>query len=298
MNIDTLKMFCLVVEFGSISQAAKLSYVSQPAVTKQIRQLEETYGAPLFTRKEGRLSLNDNGRILYPIAKTIISDYNRSKEAILDNIRHTDSILKIGASFTIGEYLLPRFLGNYKKLYTDTKISLVVDNTPNVLDALSNDVVDIALVEGIVEKNKSLEIEPFESDHLVLIHPLDHRWSNRTEIDINELAEEKMIWREPTSGTRLIIENLLTESGVLNKIENYMELGSTQAIKSAVEAGLGISIVSRIAVERELELNVIREISIKDTQFSRDLWLVKKNSRFTKKSVIDFVSLMKNVVSN
>ncbi|GGB31891.1 LysR family transcriptional regulator [Virgibacillus dakarensis] len=294
MNIETLRMFCLVVDIGSISQAAKLSYLSQPAVTKQIRQLEAIYGATLFNRKEGRLSLNENGETLYPIAKSIVSDFKHSKEAVLDNIRNSDLQLKVGASFTIGEYLLPKLLGKFKKLHTDTKITLIVENTPNVLEALSNDVIDLALVEGIVGNN-NFNVEPIEEDQLVLIHPLDHKWTTRTEIDINELSQEKMIWREPTSGTRLIIENLLKGQGILDKIENYMELGSTQAIKSAVEAGLGISIVSRLAVERDLDQNIFREIKIKDTYFKRNLWLVRKNSRFCRKSVEDFISLLKNI---
>lgn len=292
MNIETLKLFCLVVDVGSISQAAKLSYVSQPAVTKQIRQLEEIYGATLFNRKEGRLSLNKNGKVLYPIAKSIVSDFEYSKASISDNIRSSDLQLKVGASFTIGEYLLPKLLGKFKKLYTKTNITLVVKNTPDILEALSNDVIDLALVEGLVTNNNFI-VDPIEEDQLVLIHPLDHKWTNRTEIDIKELSQEKMIWREPTSGTRLIIESLLKEKGVLDKIESYMEIGSTQAIKSAVEAGLGISIVSRLTVERDLEQNIFREIKIKDTHFTRNLWFVRKNSRFYKKSVEDFISLLK-----
>lgn len=293
MNIETLKMFCLVVDLGSISQAAKLSYVSQPAVTKQMRQLEDVYGTTLFNRKEGRLSLNDNGRILYPIAKSIVSDYKRSKETVLDNIRKTESTLKVGASYTLGEYFLPKILGVFKKEYPKVKITLIVDNTPKVLESLSNDVIDLALVEGVVDKSNNFSVEPFEKDELILIHPIEHSWSKRDEINIDDLSKEKMIWREPTSGTRLIIESLLNKQGVLEKIENYMELGSTQAIKSAVEAGLGISIVSKYAVQKELKQGVFREIKINNTSFKRNLWLVKKKSRFNKKSVEDFMNLLK-----
>lgn len=287
MNIDSLRMFCLVVDLGSISRAAKLSFISQPAVTKQIRRIETTYGAPLFNRSEGRLLLNDNGKILYPFAKSIVEDYERSKEAVLDNFSNWQSELKVGASLTIGEYLLPRLLGSFKKTNPETKITLIVENTPNVLQALSNDLIDLALVEGIVE-NKNYLIEKFATDELVLIYSPDHAWGNKKEVDIKELADEKMLWREPTSGTRLIIENLLRELGVLDKIENYMELGSTQAIKSAVEAGLGISIVSKLTVKRELDLGILKEMKIIDSNFNRDLWLVRKKKRFNKKSMEDF----------
>ena len=291
MNIESLKMFCLVIDIGSISQAAKLSYVSQPAVTKQIRQLENSYGTTLFNRKEGRLFLNENGKILYPFAKTIVEDYKRSKEAVLDNVNKLDSQLKVGASFTIGEYLLPNILGAFKRDHPETKITLIVENTPSVLEAISNDVIDVALVEGMIE-NKDFDVLKFETDQLILIYSSEHPWKDKKEVDIEQLANEKMLWREPTSGTRLIIENLLREQGVLDKIENYMELGSTQAIKAAVEAGLGISIVSKLAVERELSLGLIHEMKIKNSSFKRDLWLVRKKNRFNKKSIHDFVHLV------
>ncbi|WP_299089662.1 LysR family transcriptional regulator [uncultured Metabacillus sp.] len=291
MNIENLKMFCLVVDEGSISQAARLSFVSQPAVTRQIRQLENVYGTLLFDRTEGKLIVTETGKMLYPFAKAIITDFNRSKEVIQQAIGEYNSTLRVGASLTIGEFLLPSLLGRFKKLTPDIKVSLTIKNTPSVLEDLTNDVIDIALVEGLVD-DEDFIVEKFADDELILVFPADHPWRERSEINIEELANERMIWRESLSGTRLIVESTLREHGILDKIESYMEISSTQAIKSAVEAGLGISILPRLTVARELEQGFLKEMKITDIHINRSLWLVKKPQRFHRNGVSRFVEFI------
>ncbi|MEH7504741.1 LysR family transcriptional regulator [Neobacillus drentensis] len=291
LNIENLKMFCLVVDEGSISQAARLSYVSQPAVTRQIHQLENYYGTLLFDRSEGKLTVTETGRLLYPFAKEIVNDFNRSKEVIKQITGESNASLRVGASLTIGEYLLPSLLGSFKKQAPEIKVTLTIKNTPSVLEDLENDVIDLALVEGMVE-NKNLIVEKFADDELVLIYPRDHPWRGRTEINIEELANERMIWRESISGTRLIVEKALRDYGVLDSIESYMEIGSTQAIKSTVEAGLGISILPRLTVARELEQGFLYEIKMTEVEIKRNLWLVKKPQRFRRIGVASFVEFI------
>ncbi|WP_313958717.1 LysR substrate-binding domain-containing protein [Bacillus sp. X1(2014)] len=291
LNIENLKMFCLVVDEGSISQAARLSYVSQPAVTRQIHQLENYYGTLLFNRSEGKLTVTETGRMLYPFAKEIVYEFNRSKEVIKQITGESNAILRVGASLTIGEYLLPSLLGSFKKQAPEIKVTLTIKNTPSVLEDLANDVIDLALVEGMVE-NTNLKVEKFAEDELVLIYPPDHPWRGRTEINIKELANERMIWRESISGTRLIVEKALRDYGVLDSIESYMEIGSTQAIKSAVEAGLGISILPRLTVSRELEQGFLKEIKMTGVEIKRNLWLVKKPQRFRRIGVASFVEFI------
>ncbi|PAV30761.1 LysR family transcriptional regulator [Virgibacillus profundi] len=293
MNIDTFKIYCLVVDVGSINQAAKLSFVSQPAVSKQIQQLESTYDTLLFERKNGRLSLTKSGEILYPYAKSIVEEFKRSKESIRESLQGENTTLTVGASFTIGEYLLPSLLGRFKKNNPETKLSLSINNTPRILDELSNEVLDLALVEGVIQNDDFL-VESFADDELVLIHPVNHPWSEREEIAIEEITKERMLWRETTSGTRLIIENFLRENNVLDKIENYMELGTTQAIKSAVAAGLGVSIVSRLTVAQELKQGTLSEIKIRNSELKRELWLVKNDYRFHKKIAESFVDFIRH----
>ena len=284
-------MFCLVVDEGSISQAARLSFVSQPAVTRQIHQLENFYGALLFDRSEGKLHVTEIGRVLYPFAKAIINDFNHSIEVIQQLTDEYHANLRVGASLTIGEYLLPRLLGKFKKQKPEIKVTLTIKNTALVLEDLSKDVIDLALVEGAVE-NTDFIVEKFAEDELILVCSSDHPWKDRKEIHIEELGNERMIWRESTSGTRHTVESKLREYGVLEKINSYMEIGSTQAIKSMIEAGLGISILPRLTVARELEQGLLREVDISGVKITRDLWLVKKNQRFNKVEVDNFVQFI------
>jgi LysR family transcriptional regulator, transcriptional activator of the cysJI operon len=289
LNIESLQMFCLVVDEGSISQAARLSFVSQPAVTRQIHQLEDSYGTLLFDRTDGKLRVTAAGKLLYPFAKAIVGDYSRSKEVIKQAMGENHSNLNVGATFTIGEYLLPSLLGKFKKQQPEIRVTLTIKNTPGVLEDLANDVIDMALVEGIVERNDFI-VEEFADDELILICSPEHTWD--MQIQIEQLLNERMILRESGSGTRSIVENMLKENGILDKVDSYMELGSTQAIKSAVEAGLGISILPRLTVKRELELNLLREIDIKDVTIMRKLWLVKKPQRFNKAGVSQFLEFI------
>lgn len=293
MNIENLKMFCLVVDVGSISQAARLNYVSQPAVTRQIHQLENFYGTLLFDRSEGKLRVTESGKMLYPFAKIIVDDFYRSVESLKQLKGDYDESLKIGASLTIGDYLLPCLLGSFKKQKPEIKLTLNIRNTPSILEDLSNDAIDLALVEGIVE-NTSFIVEEFTEDELVLICPVDHPWSNREEIEIEELINERMIWREAISGTRLIVENSLREFGIVHKLESYLEIGSTQAIKSAVEAGLGISILSRLTVAREIKQGLLCHVKVKGFELKRKLWLVRKPKRFDKLSVSNFIDFIRS----
>ncbi|TVX78095.1 LysR family transcriptional regulator [Peribacillus simplex] len=291
MKLENLKMFCLVVDEGSISQAARLSFLSQPAVTRQIHQLENFYNTLLFDREEGRLRVTEAGKLLYPFAKAIVNDFNHSKVVIQQSTGEYNANLIVGASLTIGEYLLPSLLGRFKKQQPEIKVTLTIKNTPRVLEDLSNDVIDLALVEGLVE-NTDFIVDKFAEDELILVCPSDHPWKDRKEIQLEELGNERMIWRESISGTRLIVENMLREHGVLEKIESYMEIGSTQAIKSAVEAGLGISILPRLTVARELEQGFLREVGISRIDIKRNLWLVRKNKRFNKIGVSKFVNFL------
>ncbi|MED3986802.1 LysR family transcriptional regulator [Peribacillus simplex] len=291
MKLENLKMFCLVVDEGSISQAARLSFLSQPAVTRQIHQLENFYNTLLFDREEGRLRVTEAGKLLYPFAKAIVNDFNHSKVVIQQSTGEYNANLIVGASLTIGEYLLPSLLGRFKKQQPEIKVTLTIKNTPRVLEDLSNDVIDLALVEGLVE-NTDFIVDKFAEDELILVCPSDHPWKDRKVIQLEELGNERMIWRESISGTRLIVENMLREHGVLEKIESYMEIGSTQAIKSAVEAGLGISILPRLTVARELEQGFLREVGISRIDIKRNLWLVRKNKRFNKIGVSKFVDFL------
>lgn len=262
-------------------------------LSKKISQLENEYGTLLFERNGGRLELTKAGEVLYPYAKDVIENIKRSFDAVQKMTGNEEVNLHIGASLTIGEYLLPQILGMIKKENPHITFSLTIGNTPNMIAMLENNEIDIALVESHVE-NPILRIEKFAEDELILVTSNDHHWKQRKTITINELVEEKMIWREPESGSRLIVENYLRDHGILDDIESEMELGSIHSIKSAVEAGLGISILPRITVLKELELGTLCQIDVTNFSLTRTLWLVQKPHRFPKIGLQHFVDFIRN----
>lgn len=136
------------------------------------------------------------GQLLYPYAKVIVNDFTRSKDAIQQEIGKSNANLQVGATFTIGEYLLPSLLGRFKKQHPDVRVSLIIKNTPSILEDLTHDVIDLALVEGMFD-HKDLIVEKFADDELVLVCAPEHHWEGM--IDIEELANERMIWRESLS---------------------------------------------------------------------------------------------------
>jgi DNA-binding transcriptional LysR family regulator len=293
LNLDSFKMFCLVVENESISEAARKFFVSQPAVTRQIRTLEEYYGVLLFERSGGKLHVTEASKLLYPYAKAILEDHERAKEALSDFMGEHQTQVCVGATLTIGEYLLPGLLGRFKQQHPDLNLTIRIANTRQILESLLDHTIDVALVEGKVD-DESLIVEKLADDELILICSANHPWAKQKEVSVELLTEEKMIWREVGSGTRMIIENALEEHGVLDKLTTYMEIESTQAIKAAVEAGLGVAFLSRMTVLRELELNWIKEVKVKGFELKRGLWLVLAPQRFRRQGVDKVLRLLRN----
>ncbi|QQK80512.1 LysR family transcriptional regulator [Salicibibacter cibi] len=296
MNIKLLELFCCIVEEGSISGAARRSYLSQPSATKSIRYLEEEYGALLFNRDKGSVSLTEVGETLYPHAKAIIHEYYNSREAVRYANERTQSQLKVGASFTLGEYFLPsvisKYIGNARN-DDNGNMELFIENTPNILEKLENKEIDVAFVEGKVA-NDELVKEAIAYDELVLIVGTAHPWSNVPHILTNELKNERLIAREKNSGSREIITEHLEKKGTLQNIASYMELNTTQAIKSAVMSGLGYGFASYYSVEQEIENGLLVRVPIADLTISRPLWCVKKPLNFEKPAVKVFSGMVKD----
>lgn len=287
MNIENLQLFCQVVEEGSFSEVARKNFLTQPAITRKMNQMEEKYGTLLFDRTMGNIRLTSAGEILYPYAKEIVEYDKQSLEAVRLFLGVQEKSIRIGASLTIGEYLLPRILGEFNKSYKETKFSVTIGNTPFILSELDNHKIDIALVESEVVEDGFL-VEKFANDELILVTSSEHRWKDENDITLTELIEEKMIWREKDSGMRLMIEQAFEEHNILEHIKNTMELGSLQSIKSAVEANLGVSLLPRITVEKELKYGTLCEINMTDFTLMRDLSIVEKPQRFVREGIVKF----------
>ncbi|MFZ5634892.1 MAG: selenium metabolism-associated LysR family transcriptional regulator [Bacillota bacterium] len=261
MNLKHLETFIMVAELQSFTAAARKLYMSQPAVSFQIKSLEEDLQVTLFQRKDKKLSLTPAGRLMYPEAKKMVMRYQKIKAGIEDLQGLKTGHLVVGASTTPGEYLIPLLIGSFRKKYPGINVILRVAGSGQVFRWLKDREIDIGIT-GSVAAGNWVSCQPWIPDELVLIAGTGHPWVKRNAVDIGELIQEPFILREAGSGTRRSFEQKISEKGIdPGRINLTMELGSTMAVITAVQAGLGVSVVSGWAARDALELGKIKKIT-------------------------------------
>lgn len=292
MEDHKLKVFCTVAETRSFSKASEIIHLTQPAVSLQIQALEELYETKLFDRSSSNVTLTQAGEILYKYAKNILSLYAQAEKNIGEMTGLVKGSIGIGASTTIGNNLLPAVIADFKKTRPKIKIHMRVDNTRKIVESLNAGNIDFGLVEGDVTKQKIIS-ERLIRDELCVIVPSFHVWAKRKEISILELTKEPFIFRETGSGTRQMVEKYLTEHGInLQNMMITLVLGSTEAIKQAVENGIGISIVSKWAARKETEYGTLKLLSIKEDKMIRDFTLIFSKNSVPTHAVDEFLSYL------
>ena len=248
MNFNQLRIFYSVAKNKSVTLAAKELYLTQPAVSIQIHLLEEDYRVKFFNRSGKGIKITEEGELLLSYAEKI---FNLSDEAA-EGLRQITSLergkLKIGSSMTIGAYYLPQLFEIFQLQYPNIVIQMDTGNSHDAIERVLSFKNDIGFI-GIDYADKRLVKVPFITERLVLITPPDHELTHKRVISFKDLNGQKMIMREKGSGTMEIIERELKKHRV--SVETVMELGSNEAIKQAVEAGLGVSIISSNVVKLE-----------------------------------------------
>ena len=293
MEDHKLKVFCTVAETKSFSKTSEIIHLTQPAVSLQIQALEEKYETKLFDRSSSTVTLTPAGETLYKYAKEILTLYTSAEKAIGKQTGLLKGSLSIGAGSNIGNFILPALITEFKRIHPKTKIYLLVNNSKRVIELLNAGNIDLGLVEGDVSRQKMI-VKKLLSDELLLIVSPEHHWAKRKEVSISELAREPFILREPGSGTRQMIEKFLARHGItLHDLKISAILGSTEAIKDAVENGLGVSIISRWAVRKENRYGTLHLLSIKEEKMTRDFSLVMNKNSVSSNSLEEFVSFLK-----
>ena len=294
MEDHKLKVFCTVAEMKSFSKASEVIHLTQPAVSLQIQALEETFETKLFDRSSNTVTLTPAGEILYRYAKEILAQYAAAERAVGGITGLVKGSITVGASTTIGNYLLPRVIAEFRKVHPKIKIHLLVGNTKRIIELLKGGVIDLGLVEGEVIRYK-LATEKLISDELSLIIPLSHPWGKLSEVSILELLKVPFVFREEGSGTRQVIENYLAKHGISpqNMVCSAI-LGSTEAIKDAVENGIGVSIVSRWAVRKELARGALKTLKFKECEMLREFSLLFNRNSVSTYSVDTFFYYLKS----
>ncbi|NOR51022.1 MAG: LysR family transcriptional regulator [Gammaproteobacteria bacterium] len=274
-----LQVFHTVARLLSFTKAAETLHMTQPAVTFQVRQLEEYFNTRLFDRTHNRISLTEAGERVFGYADKIFVIYAEMENAVRELTGEVSGVLMIGASTTIAEYMLPALLGDFKAKYPDVSIRLQVANTDGIVSMIENNVIDLGVVEAPVT-NKNLVVEKCRSDHMVLAVPPNHPLAGEKVIPISRLTEFPYICREEGSGTREVMFEALAQEGIDSSTMNMvMELGSPEAVKGAVEADMGISILSRATINKELLLGTLVAVDLEHS-IDRPFSFVHQKQKF------------------
>jgi DNA-binding transcriptional LysR family regulator len=263
-----IRVFRAVAHHLNFSRAAEELLLTQPAVTQQIKALEDEFGVPLFDRGGGHISLTPGGAALLPFAEKMKMISDQAVAAVAGAYGQQAGELALGASQTIGQYLLPNLVAGF--LCTNPKVHVTArsGNTDAMLEALLAREIQLALIEG-PEQRKDLHIEAFMEDHMVLVVPAGHEWADKT-VELAKLEEEPLLVREFGSGSRRVVEHALAAAGLKSKdLKVSMELDSTEGLLSAVEAGLGVTFVSRWAVRNQLSLGTLKLARVRGLKLSR-----------------------------
>jgi len=293
MEDHKLKVFCTVAETRSFSKTSEIIHLTQPAVSLQIQALEEVYETKLFDRSSSTVTLTPAGEVLYKYAKEILALYASADKVIGKLTGLVKGSITIGASSNIGNYLLPCVITDFKKTHPKIKIHLLVGNSKKVVELLNSGNIDLGLVEGDVIRQKMV-VKKLISDELLVIVSPNHPWAKKKEISISDIVKEPFIFREAGSGTRQMIEKFFNRHGItLQDMKISIVLGSTEAIKDAVENGLGISIISRWAARKENKYGSLRLLSIKEEKIVREFSLIINKNLVTSNALDEFLTFLK-----
>ena len=268
-----LKVFRAVAEHLNFHKAGERLFLTQPAVTLQIKALEQDLGVRLFDRTAGRISLTSQGSILLGYASKMAALAAEAEQELSDKDGKVSGQLSLGVSTTIAQYVLPRLLGAFLADYPGVEFSLRSGNTSDIVELLLDGKVAIGLIEGPA-RDRGIRSEPFMQDELVLIAP---RQFELDQMSGNQFLASTLLVREQGSGSRRVVETALEKAAFkLKSFRKVIELDSTEAIKSAVEAGLGIGFVSRWAISKELELGTLKVSKASGVKITRHFALVTR----------------------
>jgi DNA-binding transcriptional LysR family regulator len=278
-------VFKAIFEEKSLTAAARRLRISQPAVSKQLAELENSLGVVLVDRLPRGIQLTAAGEVLERHARRVFLAEEAAEAELAELLGLSSGRLAIGASTTVGSYLLPRVLGLFHAQHPRIALEVEISNTDAIHQAVLEGRVDVGLTEGFVASD-SLEVDVFMRDEMVLIVPTRHPWASRASIEPTELTQYPLIARERGSGSRAIVEAALAERGL--ELQVTLSLGSTEAVKNAVAEGLGVAIVSQLSVALDVEVGRLWSLAVLPAPIHRDLHRVRLRGRNPSPAVLEF----------
>lgn len=291
-TLDQLRILKAIVQEKSFKKAAESLYISQPAVSFQIQNLERSLNTALFYRHTRKAQLTDAGKLLSEYAIKILSLCEESYRSIKDLENLKVGNLTIGASQTIGTYLMPKLIGKFREKYPNVSVRLEVQSTRKAAWEVAQGSIDLAITGGEIplELEKTLDVQPYAWDELALILPKTHPLAGKNELEQEELYKLKFLTLEQDSSYRRVLNNILEQNTIdSEKLHIEMELSSIEAIKNAVESGLGAAFVSVSAIQKELKLETLKHMKIKNLNVKRTLSIIVNNERYRSKAAETFM---------
>lgn len=290
-TLDQLRILKAIAAEGSFKRAADSLYVSQPAVSLQVQNLEKQLDVPLFDRGGRRAQMTEAGYLLLSYGEKILSLCQETCRAIEDLQNLQGGTLIIGASQTTGTYLLPRMIGMFRHKYPDVSVQLQVHSTRRTAWSVANGQIDLAIIGGEIptELRDVLDIKPYAEDELALILPTTHAFSKIETIQKEDLYKLQFIALDSQSTIRKVIDQVLSRWGIDPKrLKVEMELNSIEAIKNAVQAGLGAAFISVSAIEKELQMGVLHRARVNEAIVKRTLSVILNPNRYRSKAAEAF----------
>ena len=290
-TLEQLVILRAVAKGGSFKNAAQSLFLTQPAVSLQIQNLEKQLKTNLFDRTKKQIELTEAGTLLLRYSNRILALCEESSRVLDDLSELQSGKLVIGASQTTGTYLMPKIIGLFQQKYPNINVQLNVDSTRKVAWHLMNRQVDIGIVGGKIPKElrKILEITPYVEDELALIVPPSHPYVKLECIKKEDLYDLKFISLNSYSTIRTVVDDTLSKNGIdVTRLKVEMELNSIEAIKNAVQSSLGAAFVSVSAITKELELNLLNCVRIEDVKINRKLCIIINPNRYKSKASENF----------
>lgn len=292
-----LRAFYTVAVHRSFTKAAKHLLLSQQAVSFQIKGLEEEIGERLFRREAGGIDLTEAGTVLYGYAERILALYAEAEEQLDELTGKIRGRLRLAATNGLVRYCLPRAIGRFRTLFPDVRVTVEVGNSGYCVECLTKELADIAFISDGPALD-DFRVRPFFRDEICLIAARNHPLAVRGTITLDELRRAPFVAREEGSGTRSLTERFLRTAGLdFDHLNVVLILGSTEAVKAAVEAGAGIGIVSRMSLRRELPAGALSTIKIEGRDLVRDFYVVRRPQERGGRLALRFLALAEEEVS-
>lgn len=284
ITFKQLSLFVAIAQRQNLSQGATACFLSQPAASMALAELEQQLAHPLFDRVGKKLVLNANGLKLYPQAVELL-DRMHHLESLFQHTTALNGQLKIGASSTIGNYLLPPIIARFMQLYPQVKIVQTIGNSQHILEGLEKFTLDIGLIESHCSAHV-LASQRWQTDHLVIFAADHHPLAQQARVSLEDLQQAAWILREPGSGTRQALERVFTPNHIV------AEIGSTQAIKKMVADSLALSCASRFSLQQELQQHSLTELPVTDLALARDFLHVWHPAKYSTPIIQAFNALL------